>query len=270
MMPNFICMTCATQYAESETAPETCLICADERQYIGHNGQQWTTLEAMRDGEYMSVIKDEEPNLVGIGIEPRFAIGQRALLVQTPHGNILWDCVPYLDDVTIQAVKVMGGLSAIAISHPHFYSGMVEWSKAFGNVPIYLHADDKQWVMRPDSAIQFWQGESFSVVEGVTLIRAGGHFAGSTVLHWADGANGKGVLLTADTIYVVSDRRYVSFMTSYPNLIPMSARKVRGIVQAVEPYAYDRIYSGWFGTVLKENAKAGVEYSAQRYIEAIE
>ena len=53
----------------------------------------------------------------------------------------------------------MGGIKAIAISHPHYYSSMVEWSRAFGGVPIYLHAADRQWVMRPDHAIVFWEGE---------------------------------------------------------------------------------------------------------------
>ena len=90
------------------------------------------------------------------------------------------------------------------------------------------------------------------------------------MLHWADGADGKGVLLTGDTITVVEDRRYVSFMTSYPNLIPMSAQEVRYIVEAVEPYEFDRIYGGWWGRNIMSRAKEAVRCSAERYVEHIE
>lgn len=267
-MKNFICKTCGTQYPESDVPPARCLICEDERQYVGMNGQQWTTLEELR-GQHRNLIKTEEPNLIGIGAEPAFAIGQRALLVQSPHGNILWDCLAIINDEMIKTVKEMGGVSAIAISHPHYYSTMVEWSRAFDNAPIYLHAGDREWVMRPDSAVQFWEGATFSLQEGVTLVHCGGHFAGSSVLHWAAGAEGRGVLLTGDTINVVMDRRYVSFMYSFPNLVPLPARAVQRIVEAVEPFAYDRLYSAWFDKVVFTDAKAAVRHSAERYINAI-
>ncbi|MCQ3937543.1 MAG: MBL fold metallo-hydrolase [Chloroflexi bacterium] len=267
-MKNFICKTCGTQYPESDVPPARCLICEDERQYVGINGQQWTTLEELR-GQHRNLIKTEEPNLIGIGAEPAFAIGQRALLVQSPHGNILWDCLAIIDDEMIKTVKEMGGVSAIAISHPHYYSTMVEWSRAFDNAPIYLHAGDREWVMRPDSAVQFWEGATFSLQEGATLVHCGGHFAGSSVLHWAAGAEGRGVLLTGDTINVVMDRRYVSFMYSFPNLVPLPARAVQRIVEAVEPFAYDRLYSAWFDKVVFTDAKAAVRRSAERYINAI-
>jgi glyoxylase-like metal-dependent hydrolase (beta-lactamase superfamily II) len=266
-MPHFICLTCGTQYPESENPPEHCPICEDERQYIGHNGQEWTSLEALQQ-THKNVFKEEEAGLMGIGTEPRFAIGQRGLLVQAPEGNILWDCITLIDDETIDRVKELGGISKIAISHPHYYSSMIEWSKAF-DAPIYLHEAERQWIMRPDSAVQFWQGETLELGAGLTLIRCGGHYEGAQVLHWEQGAGGKGVLLTGDIVNVVSDRRYVSFMYSFPNLIPLSANAIRRIQAALEPFAYDRIYSAWFGTVLKENAKDGVNYSAERYIKAI-
>jgi len=266
-MTHFICITCGTQFPDSDQHPATCPICEDERQYIGHNGQQWTTLEAIRETHHNNFI-EEEPNLIGIGTEPRFAIGQRGLLVQSDEGNVLWDCISLLDDETIKKVNELGGIDKIAISHPHFYSSMIEWSKAF-DAPIVIHADNKDWVMRPDPAIEFWQGETYQLNSTMTVVRTGGHYDGSQLLHWADGADGKGVLMTGDTIYVVSDRRYVSFMYSYPNLIPLSPSAVRNIVKSIEPFAYDRIYSGWFGAVLKENAQHGVTYSAQRYIDAI-
>jgi hypothetical protein len=164
-------------------------------------------------------VKFEEPGLIGVGIDPQFAIGQRALFLRTPKANVLWDCLSLLDEAVIEAIKALGGISAIAISHPHYYSSMVEGSRAFGGVPIYLHAADRQWVMRPDKAIVFWEGETNPLAEGLTLIRCGGHFEGGTVLHWAGGAGGRGALLTGDIIQVVPDR-YVSFHVLVPELHP--------------------------------------------------
>jgi len=268
LMNNYICKTCGTQYAETEAPPTHCPICEDERQYIGWDGQQWTTLEELRQ-DHHNQIKVEEPALIGIGAVPSFAIGQRALLIQSPSGNILWECQTMIDDETIMAVKDLGGISAITFSHPHYYSTMVEWSRAFDHAPIYIHAGDREWVMRPDPAIQFWEGETCQLQNGITLIHCGGHFVGSAVLHWAAGAGGRGALLTGDTISVVTDRRYVSFMYSFPNLIPLSASAVQKIVASVEPFAYDRLYSAWFDKVVLAGAKQAVQRSADRYIKAI-
>ena len=267
-MPNFICKTCGTQFAETERPPEGCPICGDERQYIGWNGQEWTRLDELQKSHH-NVIKAVEPGLTGIGTHPDFAIAQRALLVQSPHGNILWDCISLIDEPTIAAVRALGGVSAIAISHPHYYSSMVEWSRAF-DAPVYLHTDDCQWVMRPDPRIEFWEGETKTLGEGLTLIRCGGHFPGGTVLHWAGGAGGRGALLSGDILTVVSDRRYVSFMYSYPNLIPLPAGRVRKIAAAVEPYAFERIYGAWWERVVQADGKAAVACSAERYIAALE
>lgn len=266
-MTHFICMTCGAQFTAAETTPDCCPICEDERQYVGWNGQQWTTLADLQ-ADHHNIIKTVEPNLTGIGT-PGFAIGQRALLVQTPEGNLLWDCISLIDEPTIAAVNALGGIRAIAISHPHFYASMIEWSRAF-DAPIYLHAADQRWVMRPDTAVNFWDGETKKLWAGMTLIRGGGHFAGSAILHWPAGAAGKGALFTGDTLYVVSDRRYVSFMYSFPNLIPLPAREVRRIVASVEPYAYDRLYSAWWDRVVKEGAKTAVSRSADRYIQALQ
>ncbi len=267
MSEHFICRTCGVQFAATDAPPERCPICDDERQYIGPNGQQWTTLAALQADAH-NVIKPVAPDLIGIGTHPGFAIGQRALLVQTAAGNVLWDCISLLDDPTIAAVRALGGIAAIAISHPHFYSSMVEWSHAF-DAPIYLHADDRQWVMRPDPAIVFWEGETQPLVDGITIIRCGGHFAGSAALHWAAGAAGRGALLTGDTITVVPDRRYVSFLYSYPNLIPLPAATIRRIVGAVEPFAFDTLYGGWWDRIVTPDAKGAVARSAERYIAAM-
>ncbi len=267
-MTHYVCATCGTQFPDLEAAPPSCPICQDQRQYVEPGGQQWTTLDELK-AKHHNHIAQEEPGLYGVGMEPGFAINQRALLVQRPDGNILWDCITVLDDMAVTIINALGGIKAIAISHPHYYSAMVEWSRAF-DAPIFLHAADQQWVMRPDPAIRFWDGETCPLDDGVTLVRCGGHFAGGTVLHWTAGAEGRGVLLTGDIINVVSDRRYVSFMYSFPNLIPLNARAVRQVVEAVEPFEYDRIYGAWWGRVVPEDAKAAVRRSADRYIRAIE
>jgi glyoxylase-like metal-dependent hydrolase (beta-lactamase superfamily II) len=266
-MPNFICITCGTQFAETAESPERCPICDDERQYVGENGQRWTTLDVLQE-THRNLIRPVEAGLLGIRTDPIFAIGERALLIQSPDGNVLWDCISLLDDATISAVRALGGIKAIAISHPHFYTTLVEWSRAF-DAPVYLNAADREWVQRPDPAIVFWDGPTHALGDGLTLIRCGGHFPGSSVLHWAGGADGRGALLTADTIYVTQDHRFVTFMYSYPNLIPLPAATIEQIVGAVEPFAFERVYSGWPDRVVQQDGKAAVRRSAERYIRAI-
>ena len=267
-MVAYICVTCGMQFAQSSKVPECCPICEDERQYVGKNGQQWTTLPELQQSHH-NRIEQLEDNLYGIGTEPKFAIGQRALLIRSDAGNVLWDCVSLIDDETIERVNELGGVRAIAVSHPHYYASAVEWAIAF-QVPLYLHAADRQWVMRPDPCIQFWEENTLELQKGITLIKAGGHFAGGTVCHWAKGTNGAGTLLTGDIIQVVADKRWVSFMYSYPNYIPLSASKVRHILQTVEPYEFDRIYGAWWDAIVQTEAKASVRKSVDRYVQAIE
>src|SRR5205085_8391168 len=99
-MNNHICVACGTQFGRAEQPPRRCPICLDERQFVNWEGQQWTTLDQLRVS-HSNRIEKESANLVGIGTEPSFAIGQRALLVQSPGGNLLWDCVTMLGDQTI-------------------------------------------------------------------------------------------------------------------------------------------------------------------------
>jgi glyoxylase-like metal-dependent hydrolase (beta-lactamase superfamily II) len=267
-MPCFICTSCGTQFAETEAPPDGCPVCRDDRQYLPPTGQGWTTMAALRRTHRVS-IRAEEPGLTGIGIEPHFAIGQRALFLRTPGFNVLWDCVPLLDEALVELLGGLGGVSAIAVSHPHYYATMVEWSRAFGGVPVYLHAADRQWVMRPDDEIEFWQGETRAIGNGLTLVRCGGHFEGGTVLHWAGGASGRGALLTGDILMVARDRRHVSFMYSYPNYLPLPAPAVQRILRAVEPFAFERVYGAFWDLVIERDGKAAVQRSAERYLRAI-
>jgi hypothetical protein len=261
-VPHFVCVTCGTQHAVSEREPASCAICEDERQYVGLDGQRWTTLEELRR-DHRGVVR-EEAGLTGLGCEPEFAIGQRALLVPADGGNVLWDCISLLDDELGRAVEERGGLVAIAISHPHYYSSMVEWARAF-DAPVYLHARDREWVQRADERLVFWEEETCELAPRVTLVRCGGHFAGGTVLHWAAGD----ALLSGDIVQVIDDRRYVSFMYSYPNLIPLDADAVRAIVAALEPFEFERIVGAWWGRVVERDGKEAVRRSAERYVRAV-
>lgn len=266
-MQSFICVTCGVGHAPSATPPAHCAICDDERQYVTAAGQRWTTLSELQQ-KHSIEFREQEPGLVGIGSTPSIAIGQRMLLIRQPGGGILWDCTPLVTDEAVARIRELGGVRAMAISHPHFYSSMVDWSEALGGVPIHIHEANRQYVMRPSEHVSYWQGETLELGQGVTLVRSGGHFIGSTALHWG-GEDGKGVLMTGDTIMVVPDTRWVSFMYSYPNLIPLPAREVNRIVGTVEPFAYDRIYSGWWDRVMTQDAKARVRASAERYVQAI-
>lgn len=261
-------MTCGVQQRASGSEPERCPICEDERQYVRQGGQKWTTLEELAAAGHRIEMRELEPDLAGVGVAPAVGIGQRALLVRTVAGNFLWDCVGYIDAKGIAAIRALGGIAGIAMSHPHFYGVTAEWSRAFGECPIYIPSADREWVQRDDAPIVEWAGKR-EVLPGVTLIQTGGHFEGSAVLHWSAGAGGKGALLVGDSITVVPDVRAVSFMRSYPNLIPLPAAEIRRIVAAVRPHAFDRIYGGWWDRVTPSDGKGAVERSARRYLKWI-
>lgn len=230
------------------------MICEDPRQWVPDEGQQWTTLEELA-ADHTAEVK-EDHGVLGIGCTPGFAIGQRALVVD----GVLWDCVPLLDGMAEGA----GDLRAIAVSHPHYYTTMVEWSHAFGGIPIHVHADDREWVVRPDPEVEYWEGEELDLGGGLTLLRLGGHFAGGQVLHAGDR------LLAGDIVHPAADRNWVSFMWSYPNMIPLSAATVRRMVEKLEPYEFDRLYGAWWGKVVDGDAKEKVRRSADRYVRALE
>jgi len=257
-----ICRTCGVQYAGPR---DDCPICLDERQYVGWDGQQWTTLAELAAAGYRGRIAAEGPGLTGVGTEPGFAIGQRALLVRAPGGNVLWDMIGYLDDDLIRRIRELGGVRAIAISHPHYYGAMTEMAHAFG-APVYIHAADRAWIARPDPLVEFWEGQTRPIGDGLTLINLGVHFAGGQVLHWPGGEGGAGALLSGDIVQVVSDRRWVSFMYSYPNLIPERPGVVRAAVDLLARYRFERVYGAWWGRVVRAGGAAAVRRSADRYL----
>jgi hypothetical protein len=266
-MPFWTCEQCGAQFPDSPTPPSSCPICEDERQYVNWKGQTWLTPEQLAS-RYRLTWRDDL-GICGIGVEPSFAIGQRALLLQEADGCVMWDCVPMISEDAVAHVRSLGGLKAIAISHPHYYGAVADWSDAFGGAPIYLHGDDRAWITRPHASIVPWYGESCRLSDGILIVRAGGHFAGGTMLHWRGGAEGGGALLTGDIATVAMDRRSVSFMYSYPNLIPLNADSIRRIAAVVEPLAFDRIYGAWWGRNIEADAKAAFNASVRRYLAAI-
>jgi hypothetical protein len=266
-MAAWICLTCGVQYPDTPEPPAECAICEDERQYVGWDGQQWTTQTELALG-HSNELREEEPGLLGIGTAPSFAIGQRALLVQTAAGNVLWDCISLLDQATVAAVEALGGVAALGASHPHFYGSMIDWADAF-DAPVYLPAADQAWIMRPSERIVVWATDTVEPVPGLTLARIGGHFDGAAVLHWPAGAGGRGALLTGDTVTVVQDRHWVSFMWSYPNLIPLDAETVTDIAQRVSRFRFQRVYGGWWGRVVVDDGAGAITRSAARYTERL-
>jgi len=266
-MENYICVTCGAQYALSSEPPAFCDICTDERQYVPDTGQKWTTLANMQEGKpFTNEFVYQEEGVYSITTQPKFAIGQGAYFIQSEDFNILWDCITYLDDVTVKKIKEMGGIDAIAISHPYYYSTQVEWAEVF-DAPIYIHENDRSWVMRESDKIQYWTGKKLKLSEEISLHCLGGHFKGGTILHWKDDNNEK--LFTGDIIQIVPDSQWVSFMYSYPNLIPLPASKVQNMAEYVNELTFDRLYNA-FNKVIRENAHSAVQKSAKRYIDAIE
>jgi hypothetical protein len=256
----WVCETCGVEHAE---AVGTCAICADERQWMPADGQRWATLEELAQAGRRAHVAELEPDLFGITVEPKVGIGQQAHLVRTRAGNLMWDPVGYLDVEAMNRVRELGEVTAIAASHPHMFGVQVEWSKALGGVPVLVSEADAEWVQRPDQAIKTWGGR-YEVSPGLTLHQVGGHFPGSSVVHWTAGAGGKGVLLVSDTLQANPDRGTVTFLRSYPNRIPLSPAVVQRIARAVTALPFDRLYDN-FGRTIEAGAAAAVSRSADRY-----
>lgn len=263
-MSVWICKACGVEYGDSARPPSNCKVCDDERQFVPPTGQAWITYQEMQENGAEASIEAVEPGLHRIRVEPHVGIGQRAMLISTAKGNMLWEPTSYIDGRTIEMVKEFGGVAAIGSSHPHLTGASVSWSQAFDNAPVYAAEADKDWVLRPDPAVKLWK-DSISPLPGVTLVQCGGHFPGSCMLHWADGASNKGLFLTGDTIFINPGQTMVSAMRSYPNRIPLPERDIRTILKSVEPYSYDRLY-GSFGQVISTGAKRIVIDSLERYI----
>jgi hypothetical protein len=261
-MTVWICRACAVEQGESASPPDRCPICEDERQYVPPEGQRWTTLEELATEGRRGEVSELEPGLSGIIIRPGVGIGQHSVLVSTPGGNLLWEPTGYVDDALEAAVARLGGVAAIAASHPHMYGVQLEWSRRFHDAPVYVADADREWLQRPGDAVRFWD-EPVDVLPGVRLHRIGGHFPGSAVVSLT-GRDGSGVLLSGDTVLVTPDR-WVTFQRSFPNHIPLSAAVVGRVADSLGALEFDRLYDN-FGSAVPAGARRRVQESAERYI----
>lgn len=255
------CVTCGVEYPVG-ALPDVCPICADERQYVPRDGQRWTTPQQERvDGARLEVI-DVEPDVHGLVLHDGVGIGQQAMLVSAPGGNVMIEPPAHIDDETIARVRDLGGLQAIIASHPHMFGVQSLWSDAFGGVPVFASEIDQEWLGVRPSATVTWSGQ-IELAPGVVASQPGGHFPGSAVVHWT-APDGDGVLFTGDTIFPSPAQGWVSFMRSYPNRIPLSAAVVRRVAEHVSRYDFERLYGNFGGTVASD-ARAAVLRSADRY-----
>ncbi|HKJ41120.1 MAG TPA: hypothetical protein VKA27_03455 [Sunxiuqinia sp.] len=257
-----ICKTCGTRYSVEIFNEGECPVCLDDRQYLKEYGQQWISYHSLKQ-KHRVVINQLHENVFELTIQPAFAIGQKAHLLVTEFGNILWDCIPLLDESSASFILDRGGLKAIAISHPHYYSLMAEWARFF-NCPIYLHEDDRKWVMDPSDNIIFWQGERHKINRDINLIRIGGHFSGSAVLH-LHSSQKSGHLLTGDTLYLSRDKKHITAMYSYPNFIPLRPEELNAIFKTIEKLDFDSLFGAFDWQYILKGAKNILMNSMERH-----
>ena len=235
MQHTIICSACGTSYSVG-SAPQTCAICLDERQWVPPAGQSWTTREELHERHSIKSTLLQE-GLYEFEINPAFGIGQRAVLVLSKNGNVLWDCIPLLDEPAIEFIKSKGGLKAIAFSHPHFYSNMNEWAEVF-NCPIYIHQNDEQHIMMRGDHIQLWQDDEIDLWDGMRIICIGGHFAGSSILH-VPFLSDEGAIICGDTLFLSPSKKHFSAAYSFPNRIPLPLAEMQRIKERFDSIPFD-------------------------------
>jgi hypothetical protein len=265
----WICVACANQYPPSAQPPGECRICVEDRQYVPVTGQAWTSLDKLAADGHRTDFTEVEPGIFSLRVRPSLGIGHRGLLVTTEQGGVLWDPPGYLDDAAVDFVRERGGLAGIVRSHPHLCGVLAEWSARFPGpdgrgAPMWIPRRDSRWVLRPGDAVQWWDDVQ-EVAPGVTLVRCGGHFAGSAVLHVAEAADGRGALFVGDTLMVLPGSGRVSFMRSYPMLLPMPERYLDRLLETLSGLEYDRLYGGWPDRVVRTGAQGMVAESAELY-----
>lgn len=258
-----VCTACGTQYAEDFNKNNNCPICEDERQYVPEKGQGWSNLNELT-ANFGLTIRQLNDNLYELKMVPSFGIGQRAFLLLSPNGNVLWDCITLLNESAIAFIRAKGGLKAIAFSHPHYYSTMNDWASVF-NCEIYIHAKDEQWVYYKTNHLKLWEGEQHMLWDGLTLHNIGGHFPGSSILH-IPAFTPKGTILCGDTFYISPNKKHFSFMYSYPNRIPLPITEVKRIRERMHRIDFDTIHGFYDYQNIYTDAKKILETSFNKYI----
>jgi len=262
-----ICETCGTQYQEDVSLTGICPICSDNRQYIGDNGQQWTDMETLKKGHTVKIIQINE-RLYSIKTEPAFALGQRAFLVLSPGGNVLWDCIPLLDTAVIDFINSKGGLKAIAFSHPHYYCTMNEWAATF-ECPVYIHQNDAEFVFYHGDHIHLWSGDIHPLWDDLSIVHIGGHFPGSCLLRIGS-LSPKGAILAGDSLYLSKSKRHIAIMYSYPNQILLTKKEFVAVRKKCSGLSFDTLYGAFDGQNLEGNAHTVFAASMERYAASYE
>ncbi|OCF73545.1 hydrolase [Kwoniella mangroviensis CBS 8886] len=283
-----ICRACGTQYPLTSSLKRSCAICEDPRQFVPSSGQEWTTLAEMGEGGRKHImLKDEEDSRISmISCEPAFAINQTPTLIETAEGSYIWDCSSFISLPLIGHLsKLDKPLKAIAISHPHFFSTSLTWSRAL-KVPLYLCEDDKDWYqrlgdIRPDDQVVWWIGEK-EMGRGIMLVQCGGHFPGSSILYWdrlseppppKDNLPTKptpvsGIIFTADTIMVQPTQKSFSFIWSVPNMIPLRPQSILSIQDCLKHLSFAQATSSWPNRWIRQDAKKALEESVTTFLAA--
>ncbi|PWN71517.1 MBL fold metallo-hydrolase [Chryseobacterium phosphatilyticum] len=257
-----LCTACGTQFPEHYNE-ELCAICNEERQYIPVTGQTWTTHDRLLTTHTTNIVKLND-HLYEITITPGFAIGQRAFLVISKSGNILWDCVPLLDQHVIDFINEKGGLQAIAISHPHYYSNMNDWAEEF-KCSLYIHKNDEQYISEKGNRIKLWEGDEMPLWDDIKIVNIGGHFAGSSILLHKSMSE-KGTLLSGDTMYLSPNLKHFAIMYSYPNRIPLPVAEIKRIKKRLEDLEFDAVYGFYSYQNLTKNVKQILNNSIEKYL----
>lgn len=262
MNNNLICSTCGTCYSQ-QSVPEICTICLDDRQWVPAGGQSWTKPADLLIKHSVKLNRLQE-RLYEMEINPMFAIGQRALLVLSQQGNVLWDCIPLLDEMAIEFIKAKGGLKAIAFSHPHFYSNMNEWAEVF-DCPVYIHKNDEAYIMVKGRHIKLWECEEKNLWDGMKLICIGGHFAGSSILH-VPFLSAEGTIICGDTLFLSPNKKHFSVVYSSPNRIPLPIAEIQRIKNRFDSIPFDSFF-GYIKTQnLHQEVKIILENSMAKYV----
>lgn len=259
-----ICKTCGTRYAEEKFNPEECPVCLDDRQYVNPAGQRWVSYEELQK-KYSIKFSRIREDIYELSVMPSFGIGQKAHLILSEEGNILWDCLPFLDEPASAFIKSLGGLKAIAISHPHYYGIMHEWAREF-DCPVYLHENDREWVMDKEKHLNFWKGEGLKLSRELKILCVGGHFPGSTVLHFTP-ENQHPALFIGDSFYLSLSKKHLSAMYSYPNNIPLKKKELFRTFGKIEPLDFDALFGAFAWQNLYEGGREVFRHSLERYRE---
>lgn len=306
-----ICTACGTQFPTGDDDDDdkqritTCFICDDPRQFTPPSGQSFTTLRRLSSesssptghavtNEFRPYSQDDR--ITFIHTVPKVAIGQRCALLRTPAGNILWDCITLLDDDTVQRIRQLGGIRAIVISHPHYYSTHLLWARTF-DCSVYLAREDEQWLAQRDQHRQIFLAPGETELDlriggnesGVKVLKLGGHFAGSLVLLF------DGRLLIADTLVTTPSglgswetdaagtvrteghlgrprgMNSFTFMWSIPNMIPLPPDELAAMWKVLEKHDFRSTHGAFMGQDIedKDGIKKRVLESMQIQVRAM-